>query len=179
MIKQVLTGLMCLAMLNQPIIQNDSFSSVEKEGVDLKAVQVMNEFISANAASDSTWSNHKIVDSEILYDAYNDKYGYVFETYNNFNDGYGIVLECGNSYIVVEASQDTPSPYSGFNDSYKNVYTSLLNYYVFSPTRTNELIDINKNTTVTVNDLKVKRMDLSNVENAKKNFIDKIEFRVC
>ena len=28
-------------------------------------------------------------------------------------------------------------------------------------------------------DLKVKRMDLSNVENAKKNFIDKIEFRVC
>lgn len=121
----------------------------------------MTDFISDNQLNDLSWNNIDIISADLLYDANLDCLGYVFELVSSDEKGDGIVVDTGTNYVVVEASQNTPSPYLNYEDNFKKVYTTALNYYVYNEhSRSGALVDVRDGTIKTLDELRVKRMNL-------------------
>ena len=155
--KKLIIGFICLSFLGLNV-----FSCVNAENLidtESEAIQAMRDFLDENSIADDSWVDFEIVSYEKLHDGNLVDYGYVFELANSNEEGYGIVVESNSSYVVVEASPDSPSPYSEYGDRYDKVYTTALNYYVSDKyVRSNTLIDVREKTTLTTDDLSVKRM---------------------
>lgn len=151
-----LLGIAILCSLNVSLC----LAETQKNVMNQRAVQTMTDFIANNQLTDSSWDNVKITNTDYLYDANLNNLGYVFELDCNDGVGYGIVVDTGTDYVVVEASQNTPSPYLEFAEGFKKVYTTALNYYVYDEqTRSNSLIDVRDGSHVNPDELRVKRMD--------------------
>lgn len=155
--KKLIIGLICLSFL---VLNGFSYVNAEKSiDTEREAIQTMHNFLDENSNVDESWADFEIVGHEKLYDGNLDDYGYVFELAKSDERGYGIVVDNDSSYVVVEASPDSPSPYSEYGERYNKVYTTALNYYVSDKyVRSNTLIDVRKETILTVDDLSVKRM---------------------
>lgn len=131
----------------------------------LDAINVMEEFIaSSEGQGDSYWSGFKIISNEPINDASIVQYGYVFELEKIDTLGYGIIVKnSNNQYIFAEGSFSSQSPYKDYDDSYKNIYTNSLDYYVVkdSTSRTNDVkfLDIQSGNFVSKDELIFDRFD--------------------
>lgn len=166
--RKLLLGIVCSFIMGTNVIPMNTSLIESKLIADPEAIQVMEEFISTSQLGNEAWEGHEISGVEELFDGNLDIYGYLFELESLVEEGYGIVLNSGTSYVVVEASPDTKSPYSDYDDNYLKVYTTALNYFVYEKnTRSGELYDLVEKKSVNSNELTVARMDLSQMESSR------------
>lgn len=128
-----------------------------------EAYDSMNSYLSSSIdMGDSYWNGFEIVGYDKIYDADLVHYGYVFELSDGIKNGYGIVVESNGLYYVVEASNDTNSPYSD-NDGL-NIYFTPLEYYSVSNATTlsleNTLVNLSDNSKVLNSEVRAKRYEV-------------------
>lgn len=135
--KKLLLSIFTALLVFVPVASVDAFA--QEITLNQNASETMNKFIQVTSAIDSDWAGFTISDVEKIYDANLVEYGYVFELVNSDKEGYGIVLNTNGVYTVVEASKDIKSPFSNYDEDYKNVYVTPLEYYV-SPVNTSSML---------------------------------------